>query len=62
MENFLQINNDNNGNIFAKMGNAKGTYTYSQLIMRKMREIACALLDELKKQIPIVFDDITYEK
>ena len=35
MENFLQINNDNNGNIFAKMGNAKGTYTYSQLIMRK---------------------------
>ena len=28
MENFLQINNDNNGNIFAKMGNAKGTYTY----------------------------------
>ena len=28
----------------------------------QMREIACALLDELKKQIPIVFDDITYEK
>lgn len=26
----------------------------------QMREIACPLLDEFKKQIPVIFDDITY--
>lgn len=27
----------------------------------QMREIACAILDEFKKRIPIIFDDIYYE-
>ena len=27
----------------------------------QMREIACAVLDEFKKRIPVVFDDICYE-
>lgn len=27
----------------------------------QMREIACAILDEFKKKIPVVFDDIYYE-
>lgn len=27
----------------------------------QMREIACAILDELKKRVPIIFDDIYYE-
>lgn len=27
----------------------------------QMREIACAILDEFKKRIPVVFDDICYE-
>lgn len=26
----------------------------------QMREIACAILDEFKKNIPIIFDDIEY--
>jgi thymidylate synthase (FAD) len=28
----------------------------------QMREIACPMLDEFKKQIPIVFDDISYDR
>lgn len=28
----------------------------------QMREIACAILDEFKKCIPVIFDDIEYEK
>ena len=27
----------------------------------QMREVACAILDEFQKRIPVVFDDITYE-
>lgn len=27
----------------------------------QMREIACAMLDEFKKQIPVIFDDIEFE-
>ena len=55
MENFLQINNDNNGNIFAKMGNAKGTYTYSQLIMRKEK----VFKERLEKMILESTDECT---
>ena len=27
----------------------------------QMREVACAILDEFKKRVPVIFDDICYE-